>query len=181
MAKTERDRFWAGVFCGAFCGCFFVTMLLVYLFQVRGFNIAINPNEFAKIAQDKVQDAAAQNLPLLLDDLKADLPGEIDRQLDGLANLNFPLGDSQIQLPPEMSRNLRKELNSLLQVAVNNALNRYDGAEYERSLGRHAYQLVYDLLNREVIGKTYLFRTNQWFRIPVKIVGSSNVKLRWRI
>lgn len=169
----EKDRYWRGLLTGVFIGCFFVAFIIVYLVRIQGLQVTIDPKELASIAQNKVQAAASQDFPALMEEVKNDLPGEISRHMGDLSEISIGLGANKFQLPPEIRVALKKELDSIIEVAINNTINRYDTATYQKKIGSHTYALVYSMLHQDIIGKTFLLRTSSWLSFPVKIVGSS--------
>lgn len=174
--RPETDRYWRGLMTGVFYGCFFVTLIVFYLVRIHGLQVAIDPKALASIAQDRVQAAASQDFPAFFDEVKNDLPDEISRHMDNLGDISLGFGSNRVQLPPEVISSLKKELNSILEVAVNNTLNRYNTAKYQKRLASHTYALVYSMLNRDIIGKTFFVKTSTWLRFPIKIVGSSRAQ-----
>ncbi len=179
MAKStkkgfDKDRYWSGVFCGVFLGCFFSVLLFLVTLRLQGVKVGINSDQLAKMVQIKVQTAAKNDIPMLLEGVKQNLPGEIDKHLDGLEDLTIGFGQSQVKLPEPMLLSIKTEFNRIIEEGIINTLNNYDTTRYQERVGKSAYNLVSDLLNREIIGKTYLIKTSRWFSVPLKIVSSTN-------
>jgi hypothetical protein len=169
----DKDRYWNGVFCGVFLGCFFTVLLLLVMLRVQGLKVGINPDQLAKMVQIKVQTAAKNDIPLLLEGFKRDLPDEINKHLDGLEDLTIGFGKSQVKLPENMLLSIKDEFNRIIEEGIINTLNNYDTTQYQERVGKNAYNLVSDLLNQEIIGRTYLIKTTRWFSVPLKIVSTS--------
>jgi hypothetical protein len=179
MAKSsnkhfDKDRYWSGVFCGVFLGCFFTVLLLLVMLRVQGLKVGINPDQLAKMVQIKVQAAAKNDIPLLLEGFKRDLPDEINKHLYWLDDLTIGFGKSQVKLPENMLLSIKDEFNRIIEEGIINTLNNYDTTQYQERVGKNAYNLVSDLLNQEIIGRTYLIKTTRWFSVPLKIVSTSN-------
>lgn len=180
MSKTTRvqnsfdgDRYWNGVFTGVFLGCFIISVTILLVVRVQGFKIAINPQKIAQLVQVKVQDEAKRDIPQILEQLKKELPLEITDNLQGLEDFTIGIGKSQVSLPVEVIEAIKGEFNRVIEEAIINTFNNYDTSEYEERIGKNAYEMVEMLLQRDIIGKTYIIKTNDWFSVPVKIVGTS--------
>jgi hypothetical protein len=140
--------------------------------------VGINPDQLAKIVQIKVQTAAKSDIPLLLEGFKRDLPDEINKHLNGLDDLTIGFGKSQVKLPENMLLSIKDEFNRIIEEGIINTLNNYDMTQYQERVGKNAYDLVSDLLNREIIGRTYLIKTTRWFSVPLKIVSTSEEQFK---
>jgi hypothetical protein len=184
MAKSQshkhfdHDRYWNGVFCGVFLGCFFTALLILIIIRVQGLKVAINPEQLAKMVQIKVQEEAKNDVPLLLQGFKSELPGEINQHLDGLDDLTIGFGKSQVKLPDDVLFSIKSEFNRIIEEGIINTLNQYDTTQYQQRVGKNAYDLVSNMLNQEIIGRTYLIKTTKWFTVPVKIVATSDNQLK---
>lgn len=171
--KRANDRYWNGIFTGIFLGTFFISMIVIVFIRVQGLKVAVNPVQLANIVRAKVQIEAGQDIPKLLEGLKNELPGRIAGHLNGLADLKISFGRSEVILPPEINDSIKMEFNRIIEEAIFNTLNDYDTREYQERIGKNAYEMVLNLFNQEIIGKTYLVKTSHWFTIPVKIVSSA--------
>jgi hypothetical protein len=176
--RFDKDHYWSGVFCGVFLGCFFTALLILVIIRLQGLKVAINPNQLAKMVQVKVQEEAKNDIPLLLQGFKNELPGEINQHLDGLSDLTIGFGQSQVKLPEEVLFSIKGEFNRIIEEGIINTLNHYDTSQYQQRVGKSAYDLVSNMLNQEIIGRTYLIKTTQWFSVPVKIVATSDNQLK---
>lgn len=179
QAKTsfDKDRYWSGVFTGVFLGCFIISLTILLVVRVQGLKIAINPQKIAQLVQVKVQSEAKRDIPKILEQLKKELPVEITENLEGLDDLKIGIGKSQVSLPVELTTAIRGEFNRVIEEAIINTFNSYNTSEYEERIGRNAYEMVETLLQQDIIGKTYLIKTNDWFTVPVKIVGTSRYQV----
>ena len=174
----DKDRYWNGVFTGVFIGSFFLSLLLLIFIRVQGFKLAINPEQLARLVQAKVESQARQDIPQLFQGFKQELPGEVDKHLGGLDDLTIGFGQSQVKLPDEVLATIKFEFNRIIEESIANTLNDYDTSKYQERIGKSAYELVNQMLMRELIGKTYLIKTSQWFSVPVKIVISNSDQLQ---
>lgn len=174
----DKDHYWNGVFSGVFLGCFFTALLILITIRVQGLKVAINPNQLAKMVQIKVQEEAKNDIPLLLEGIKKELPGEINQHMMGLDDLTIGFGKSQVKLPEDVLVSIKGEFNRIIEEGIINTLNHYDTTQYQTRVGKNAYELVSDMLNQEIIGRTYLIKTTEWFSVPVKIVATSDNQLK---
>lgn len=174
----DKDRYWSGVFCGVFLGCFFTALLILVTIRVQGLKVAINPNQLAQMVQIKVQEEAKNDIPLLLQGFKSELPGEINQHLNGLDDLTIGFGKSQVKLPEDVLFSIKGEFNRIIEEGIINTLNHYDTSQYQKRVGKNAYDLVSNMLNQEIIGRTYLIKTTEWFSVPVKIVATRDNQLK---
>ena len=183
MSKTrtktsiDKDRYWSGVFTGVFLGCFIISLSILMVIRMQGLKVAINPQQIARLVQAKVQAEAKRDIPQILEQLKKELPVEVSENLQGLEDFTIGIGKSQVNLPPEVIGAIKGEFNRVIEEAIINTINNYNTAEYEERLGRNAYEMVEALLQQDIIGKTYLIKTNDWLTVPVKIVGTSRQQL----
>ncbi len=183
MAKTTNKRFdknhyWSGVFCGVFLGCFFTSLLILVIIRVQGLKVGVNPDQLARMVQVKVQNEAKNDIPILLEGFKHELPAEINKHMVGLSDLTIGFGKSQVKLPEDMLVSIKDEFNRIIEEGIINTLNNYDTSQYQERVGKNAYDLVSNLLRQEIIGRTYLLKTNQWFSVPLKIVSTSEDQFR---
>jgi hypothetical protein len=176
-ASFEKDRYWSGVFTGVFLGCFIVSVTILLVVRVQGLKVAINPQKIAQLVQMKVQSEAKRDIPQILEQLKKELPLEITENLQGLEDFKIGIGKNQVSLPEELIIAIRDEFNRVIEEAIINTFNNYNTAEYEERIGRNAYEMVENLLQRDIIGKTYIIKTNDWLSVPVKIVGTSRYQI----
>lgn len=174
----DKDHYWNGVFCGVFLGCFFTALLILITIRVQGLKVAINPNQLAKMVQIKVQEEAKNDIPLLLEGFKKELPMEISQHMMGLDDLTIGFGKSQVKLPEDVLYSIKSEFNRIIEEGIINTLNHYDTTQYQTRVGKNAYDLVSDMLNQEIIGRTYLIKTTEWFSVPVKIVATNDNQLK---
>lgn len=175
QAKTpiDKDRYWSGVFTGVFLGCFIISVTIFMVVRVQGLKVAINPQKIAQLMQVKIQSEVKREIPRVLEELEKDLPREITDNLEGLDDLTIGFGKSQVSLPTEMVDAIKGEFNRVIEVAIINTFNNYNTAEYEERIGKNAYEMIETMLRQDIIGKTYLIKTNEWFSVPIKIVGTS--------
>lgn len=179
MSKTikektnTKDRYWSGVFTGVFMGCFFFTMIILFLIEARGLQVAINPEQLAGVIRDKVRTEAKREMTGWSEGLKKELPTEISKHLNGLENFTISFGASQVKLPEEIITSIKGEFNRIIEEAIFNTLNDAHSQSYEEQASQNAYQLVAKILKQDIIGKTYLFKTTPWFSVPVKFIGTS--------
>lgn len=172
-ASIDKDRYWNGVFTGVFLGCFIISVSILLVIRFQGLKVAINPQKIAQIVQEKVQSEAKRDIPRILEQLKNELPAEISENLQGLEDFKIGIGKSQVSLSDEFVIAIRNEFNRVIEEAIINTFNNYDTSEYEERIGRNAYEMIEALLQQDIIGKTYLIKTNDWLSVPVKIVGTS--------
>ncbi len=177
----DKDRYWNGVFTGVFIGCFLISILLLFYVRVRGLTVAIDPERIAGLAQLKIQAEAKRSIPQVLQGIKQELPGKISSNLTELDNLQISIGKTQVKLPNEAVNAIRSEFNRIMEEAIINTLNDYNTTQYEAKIGQNAYEMVRNTLRQEVIGKTYIVKTSQWFTLPVKIVGTSKNSIPTKI
>jgi len=176
--RNPKDRYWSGVFCGVFLGCFFSALLILVFIRLQGLKVAINPNQLAKMVQIKVQAEAKDDIPMLLEGFKQELPTEIDQHLDGLDDLTIGFGKSRIKLPENVLAAIKDEFNRIIEAGIINTLNDYNTTVYQERVGKNAYNLVSNMLNQDIIGKTYLIKTTRWLSVPVKIIATSDEQLK---
>ena len=174
----DTDRYWNGVFTGVFIGSFFISLLILFVVRFQGLQIAINPDKLAALVQDKVQMEARKSMPQILEEIKHELPKEIDKNFTSLDDLNISIGQTQVKLPPEAINAIKSEFNRIIESAVINTINGYSTTQYEKRIGESAYQMMNNILRQEVIGKTYLIKASEWLSVPVKIVGTSKLPVK---
>lgn len=177
-AGAVKSHYWNGVFSGVFLGCFILSVLILAVIRFQGFKVFIDPGQLAGMVQAKVREEARQDLPRLLENFKKDLPQKIDNNLDEVNNLKIGIGSSEIKLPEEAILAIKSEFNRIIETAIINTFNDYDTAEYENKIANNVYEMVENLLRREVIGKTYLIKSTEWLSVPVKIVSSGNAQIK---
>jgi hypothetical protein len=169
----DKNSYWNGVFTGVFIGSFFICITALFFIKIQGLQVAINPEQLAKLVQVKVQSEVRRDIPQILEDIKNELPQEIPNHLEELDGLTIGFGNSQIKLPPEVITTIKTEFNRIFEAAIMNTLNNYNTLTYEERIGMNAYEMVDSVLKQEIIGKTYIIKSSQWFSVPVKIVGST--------
>ncbi|NLW45842.1 MAG: hypothetical protein GXY86_00660 [Firmicutes bacterium] len=179
QAKTsfDKDRYWSGVFTGVFLGCFIIFVTIFLVVRVQGLKVAINPQKIAQLMQAKIQSEVKREIPKVLEQLEKELPQEITDNLGGLDDLTIGFGKSQVSLPVEMIDAVRGEFNRVIEAAIINTFNNYNTTDYEERIGKNAYDMIESMLRQDIIGKTYLIKTNEWFAVPVKIVGTSKYQV----
>jgi len=176
-ASLDKDRYWNGVFTGVFLGCFIISVVILLVIRVQGLKVAINPQKIAQLVQEKVQSEAKRDIPRILEKLKNELPVEIGKNLQGIDDLKIWIGKSQVSLSDEFAIAIKAEFNRVIEEAIINTFNSYDTTEYEERIGRNAYEMTETFLQQDIIGKTYLIKTNDWLSVPVKIVGTSRYQV----
>lgn len=176
-----KERYWSGVFTGVFLGCFILSVAILVTIRVQGLQVAINPDLLAKMVEERVRMEARQELPQLIEGFKTDIPAEVDAHLDDLNNLKIGFGQSEVKLPDEMLTVIKLEFTRIIESAVRNTLNDYDTSKYEERLAKDAYDMVHQMIRRDIIGKTYLIKSAEWFTIPVRIVGTSKPSLKIKL
>lgn len=102
---------------------------------------------------------------------------EIGKNLQGIDDLKIWIGKSQVSLSDEFAIAIKAEFNRVIEEAIINTFNSYDTTEYEERIGRNAYEMTETFLQQDIIGKTYLIKTNDWLSVPVKIVGTSRYQV----
>ncbi len=175
QAKTslDKDRYWSGVFTGVFLGCFVISVTILLVVRLQGLKVAINPQKIAQLMQAKIQSEVKREIPKVLEQLEKELPVEITENLESLEDLTIGIGKSQVSLPVELVTAIRGEFNRVIEEAIINTFNNYNTSEYEERIGKNAYEMIETMLQQDIIGKTYLIKTNDWFSVPIKIVGTS--------
>lgn len=171
--SSDKDRYWNGVFTGVFLGCFIISVTILVVVRVQGLKVAINPHTIAQLVQEKIQSEVKREIPKVLEQLEKELPLEITENLEGLEGLTIGIGKSQVGLPVELVTAIKGEFNRVIEEAIINTFNNYNTLEYEERIGKNAYEMIETMLQQDIIGKTYLIKTNEWFSVPIKIVGSS--------
>jgi hypothetical protein len=148
---------------------------------MQGLKVVINPEALAKTVQERVRAEARTEFPQLLEGFKQELPKEVDKHLNELSELKIGFGKTEVKLPDEVLGTIKLEFNRIIESAIINSLNDYDTGKYEERIAQDAYNLVEHILKQDIIGKTYLFKSSDWFTVPVKIVGSSKHNLKMKI
>ncbi|HOJ77150.1 MAG TPA: hypothetical protein PLZ08_03860 [Bacillota bacterium] len=171
--KYFGERFWKGLIFGLLLGAFGVILIMYVLIRFQGFTIAVNPEMLANIVAEKVRNEIKSDIPQLVEEVKKELPQEIGKHLEDFDSLKISFGNSSVQLPIEISKALKTELNSIIETAVISTLNDYDFSDYEVKIAKDTFNIVDNLLRKDIIGKTYRIRPAKWLEFPVKIVESS--------
>lgn len=182
-AKTGmlKDRYWSGVFTGVFLGCFMLSAAIVGTVRFQGVKVAINPETMSKLVQEKVRIEVRKSIPQLLEGFKKELPAEVHNHLSELDGLKIGFGQSEVKLPEEILGAIKSEFNRIIETAIINTLNNYNTMQYEERMAQSAYEMVDHILRQDIIGKTYLIKSMDWFTVPIKIVSSSSQSLKIEI
>jgi len=182
QAKSNlKERYWNGVFTGVFLGCFVLSVAILVTVRLQGLQVAINPELLAKMVEDRVRTELRRELPQLIEGFKREIPEEVDNHLDHLNHLKIRFGQSEVKLPDEVLAAIKLEFNRIIESAVRNTLNDYDTSKYEDRLAKDAYEIVHQIIRRDIIGKTYLIKSAEWLTIPVRIVGTSKESLKIKL
>lgn len=182
QAKSNlKERYWNGVFTGVFWGCFVLSVAILVTVRLQGLQVAINPELLAKMVEDRVRTELRRELPQLIEGFKREIPEEVDNHLDHLNHLKIRFGQSEVKLPDEVLAAIKLEFNRIIESAVRNTLNDYDTSKYEDRLAKDAYEIVHQIIRRDIIGKTYLIKSAEWLTIPVRIVGTSKESLKIKL
>lgn len=182
QAKSNlKERYWNGVFTGVFLGCFVLSVAILVTVRLQGLQVAINPELLAKMVEDRVRTELRRELPQLIEGFKREIPEEVDNHLDHLNHLKIRFGQSEVKLPDEVLAAIKLEFNRIIESAVRNTLNDYDTSKYEDRLAKDAYEMVHQIIRRDIIGKTYLIKSAEWLTIPVRIVGTSKESLKIKL
>ncbi|HOP75702.1 MAG TPA: hypothetical protein PLC07_11750 [Bacillota bacterium] len=182
QAKSNlKERYWNGVFTGVFLGCFVLSVAILVTVRLQGLQVAINPELLAKMVEDRVRTELRRELPQLIEGFKREIPEEVDNHLDHLNHLKIRFGQSEVKLPDEVLAAIKLEFNRIIESAVRNTLNDYDTSKHEDRLAKDAYEMVHQIIRRDIIGKTYLIKSAEWLTIPVRIVGTSKESLKIKL
>ena len=94
---SAKEPFWNGVFTGAFIVGFLMSLAIIFFIKFQGFQVAINPEQLAKLVQIKVQSELRSEIPQIFEDIKKNLPNEISNHLEELDGLTIGFGNSQVK------------------------------------------------------------------------------------
>lgn len=159
--------FWLGLFVGVALAGLFVTGACYYLTD-RGLVVTLEIEELADYLGDQIEAQAAQELPRVLEEVKARVPALVKKQMQGgNRKAEIKISDISIILPPSALA----ELDNYLQGTVETTLYRLlDGMELDtlaRDLGQQARELVTLSLGKELAARQVLSIKTWWGRIPV--------------
>jgi hypothetical protein len=164
-------KFWTGVLTGVFATVFLMTLVGYYVIKVNGVAVAIDQNMMAKTVQEKVQAEVAKELPVLLTQVKQEVPKAIAKNMSDFDQVSIQIGSGKFPLPAEATQVFKEEFQGMAEKAVINTIDTFQVDPYVRQIGDASYTFVKKTLHDEILGKKFSFQANRWLTLPVTVQG----------
>lgn len=167
--RKQSGRFWTGLFIGFFTAFFLMTLAGFYFVRVAGIQIAIDQENLAVMVKERVKAEVARELPVLMAQVKNEVPKAINANTKDLEEITLQIGNGRFPVPQAATKVIKEEFQGMANEAVQKSINEFCIDPYVQQIGDASYDLVKTTFQEEVAGKRFMVRVYRWLVFPVTV------------